>query len=343
MTFKPSVVRDATVDWVKFDAELARDGTVDPVDKALYAALASFVPAGPGSDRATAGDAEAVDAPTRRVLAACIGRSVDTVDRATKRLEERGLLAVERRRDPDNPRSNIPSVYRLLDHEQWDIRAGERAQKRKAQREADAAARKARAAQRKTPADGGWPHGCGEGGRTDAATPGRMGAAVPLLYEKTSLSEKAGNASAQVGTAVTEERETLAPPNNDTPTQVANAWTTARGTRRNPLSEGKIRTAAAELLAAGWPAEDVVALAEDMARTHPTWTDLGQHATHWQPPQPTAASAAGPSVSPWCGECNDGDEEAADDPTLRLVQDAQGRYARCHCHPHAAASARSAA
>jgi len=114
MTALPRVVSDAAVDWVKFDAALARDGSVDPVDKALYAALASFVAASSADD----GDQEIADAPTRKVLAACIGRSVDTVDRSTKRLEEAGLLQVERRTDPRNPRVYFPSIYRLLRSEE---------------------------------------------------------------------------------------------------------------------------------------------------------------------------------------------------------------------------------
>lgn len=154
--FRPVVVREATVDWVKFDAELARDGSVDPTDKALYAAIASFVPS---SDRESDADPDGEDVPTRRKLAACIGRSVDTVDRCTKRLEDRGLLEVERRPDPENPKRNIPSVYRLLDHHRWDERAAERAAKRKAEQEARKAERAARKAEQE-----------GEGGgRTHAA------------------------------------------------------------------------------------------------------------------------------------------------------------------------------
>lgn len=149
----PRVVRPASLDWVKFDAELARDGSVDPVDKALYAALASFVDA---DDRDSDPDPDGGDVPTRLRLAQCIGRSVDTVDRVTKRLEDRGLVRVHRRRDPDNPKSHLPSVYELLDHERWDERAAARA---KARREA-------------------------RGSRTDAARGSRMDAAVPLLIEK---------------------------------------------------------------------------------------------------------------------------------------------------------------
>ncbi|MFD9684082.1 helix-turn-helix domain-containing protein, partial [Rhodococcus sp. NPDC059969] len=129
---------------MKFDFGLSRDGSVPATWKALYAALASFAdqndretPDGPEGDE---------DVPTRARLAECIGMSVDTVDRATKGLEGLGLLEVERRKDPDNPKRNIPSVYRLLDHEIWDERAAARAAKRKAERQAKAEARAARQA-----------------------------------------------------------------------------------------------------------------------------------------------------------------------------------------------------
>jgi hypothetical protein len=163
------------MDWVKFDAELARDGAVDPVDKALYAALASFVPASSSQQRAT--EADGADVPTRRVLAACIGRSVDTVDRATKRLEERGLIAVERRRDPDNPRSNLPSVYRLLDHERWDERAAERVEARRKARQ------KPLAASVRPPS----PQPCDQVAAPVRPGGSRTDAAVPLPSEKSSL------------------------------------------------------------------------------------------------------------------------------------------------------------
>ena len=146
--------RGLAMDWVKFDAELARDGSVDPVDKALYAAIGSFVDA----ETRESPSMEALDpnnvppwVPTRKRLAECIGKSVDTVDRSTKRLEARGLLKVHRQPDPTNPRRMLPSEYELLDHHVWDERAAERAAAR---------------ANRRL-----------EGGRTDAATPGQTGAA----------------------------------------------------------------------------------------------------------------------------------------------------------------------
>ena len=174
----PVVVRESPLDWVKFDARLARDGSVDPVDKALYAALVSFVDQ-EARTAAHSTDPDDENIPTRKRLAKCIGRSVDTVDRATKRLEERGLLEVVRMKDPKNPRSNIPSSYRLLDVELWDERAAGRAEQRRAERaakkkaaaEAKAAAERAaqEAENQDEPDDEGWPHPCGQGGRTHAA------------------------------------------------------------------------------------------------------------------------------------------------------------------------------
>ncbi|MTE20330.1 hypothetical protein F0L17_14680 [Streptomyces sp. TRM43335] len=161
--------RGARVDWVKFDAELARDGCVDPVDKALYAAIASFVDQQTReSPESVVFDADGIpeNIPTRKRLAKCIGRSVDTVDRATKRLEKRGLLRVHRMADPDNPRSMLPSEYELLDHHLWDQRAAERA-----------AERTAREGGRMDAARGGRT-GAARGGRMDAARGGRTGAAV---------------------------------------------------------------------------------------------------------------------------------------------------------------------
>jgi hypothetical protein len=169
MTIIPRATRRGSrLDWVKFDFDLARDGSVDPTDKALYAAIASFV------DMDTRESPETIDVdlngiprdvPTRKRLAACIGRSVDTVDRATKRLEERGLLRVHRQEDPDNPKLSLPSEYELLDHHLWDQRAAERA-----------AAREARKG--RFPVQGGGRMDAATPSRTDAATPGRMDAAV---------------------------------------------------------------------------------------------------------------------------------------------------------------------
>ncbi|TFV33150.1 hypothetical protein E4K10_30175 [Streptomyces sp. T1317-0309] len=157
---------------MKFDAELARDGSVDPVDKALYAAIGSFVDAetreSPSMDDLDPNNVPPW-VPTRKRLAECIGKSVDTVDRGTKRLESRGLLKVHRQPDPLNPRRMLPSEYELLDHHVWDERAALRA--------AD------RAAERANRRSGGGRTDAATPDRTDAATPGRTGAAVKDLQE----------------------------------------------------------------------------------------------------------------------------------------------------------------
>lgn len=164
MTIYPRATRHGgRLDWVKFDFDLARDGSVDPTDKALYAALASFVDLETReSPETTEVDLNGIplNVPTRKRLAQCIGRSLDTVDRSTARLEARGLLRVHRQQDPDNPKLNLPSEYELLDHEIWDQRAAERAAAREARRH------------------GGGRMGAATPGGTGAATPGRMGAAV---------------------------------------------------------------------------------------------------------------------------------------------------------------------
>ncbi|MFC7570904.1 hypothetical protein ACFQU9_48295 [Actinomadura namibiensis] len=198
--FTPRVVRQCDLDWIKFDATVARDGSIDPVDKALYAALASFVDVEYRDSDPEAGEDDE-DIPTRARLAECIGRSLDTVDRATKRLEERGIIRVHRRRDPNNPKRHLPSVYELLDHEWWDERAAARAEARRAAREQGR---------------GGGRTGAARGSRIHAARGSRTSAAVPPSSKKISLSERAQRegeeasvppprASAEVD--ATEERE----------------------------------------------------------------------------------------------------------------------------------------
>ena len=147
-----------------------------------------------------------------------------------------------------------------------------------------------------------------------------------------------------------EERGTPAPPTNNTPTDpataVAEAWRHARGAYPNPMSEARIRTQAAELLAAGWTVENVTALAVDMARTQPTWTDLGRHADHWAPPAAPApegqAAPAAPDLPPWCGQCGDpmdGWSPAIDNPRLRTFETDDGMVLCPACHPSVLAAA----
>jgi hypothetical protein len=107
--------------WVRFDRALARDGSVDPTDKAVYAAIATFVDPTTGRSPSTSVDigsyALPEDVPTRKRLAECIGKTVVTVDRSVKRLEDLGLLRVHRQVHPDNPKVHVPSVYELVPHQ----------------------------------------------------------------------------------------------------------------------------------------------------------------------------------------------------------------------------------
>jgi hypothetical protein len=106
--------------WVEFDFRLARDGNIEPTDKALYAAIASFVDVGTrrsSSEFGTVANDVAEDVPTRKRLSECIGKSVDTVDRCITRLEQLGLLKVHRRMHPDNPKVYVPSEYELLPYQ----------------------------------------------------------------------------------------------------------------------------------------------------------------------------------------------------------------------------------
>jgi hypothetical protein len=144
------------------------------------------------------------------------------------------------------------------------------------------------------------------------------------------------------------ERETAAAPDKpaDPAAAVAAAWSAARGGYPNPMSEARVRTHAAGLLAAGWPLEAVTALAEDMARTQPSWTDLARHADHWTPPggeapAPAPAGPSSPSIPPWCGKCGEGNPAAELNPRFRFFEDpATGAITKCpDCHPAALAAA----
>jgi hypothetical protein len=93
------------------------------------------------------------------------------------------------------------------------------------------------------------------------------------------------------------ERETFAKAMNDDTAKVAEAWSLARGGRRNSASEEKVRASAASLLAVGWLIPDLIALAEDMAAKYPAGTDLTKHEAHWTPGQKPIPVR----LRPWCG------------------------------------------
>ncbi|WP_406489718.1 helix-turn-helix domain-containing protein (plasmid) [Streptomyces sp. NBC_01650] len=289
----PRVVRAEGLDWVKFDRGLSRDGTVPTTWKALYAALASF--ADQDSRETPDGLEDDEDVPTRPRLAECIGKSVDTVDRATAGLEGLGLVEVERRKDPNNPKRNIPSLYRLLDHEIWDERAAERAAKRKAERQAKA---EARAAKKTAEA--------ARGGRTDAATPGRTDAARvaapmrpgwphPCGGSSSSLEDLSlKNARGACDESEEREREAAAPEPVGADV-VVDAYERAAGRQLLNGTRTTLRAQAVELLAAGRPVEWVAARAAEMPANG--WTDLIKHCERSRVPL-LPGQAAGPGYAP---------------------------------------------
>jgi hypothetical protein len=94
---------------------------VDPTDKAVYAAITSFVDPATGRSPSVSVDIGSYalpdDIPTRKRLAECIGKTIVTVDRSIRRLEDLGLLRVHRQVHPDNPKVHVPSVYELFPHQ----------------------------------------------------------------------------------------------------------------------------------------------------------------------------------------------------------------------------------
>ncbi|MFI6513904.1 hypothetical protein ACIBCT_40430, partial [Streptosporangium sp. NPDC050855] len=282
-SFTPRVTRPAGLDWVKFDADLARDGTFDPVDKALYAALASFVDA---EDRDSDPDPDGRDVPTRARLAQCIGRSLDTVDRSTRRLEDRGLLHVHRRRDPNNPRLHLPSVYELLDHERWDERAAARAKARQEAR----GSRTGAARGSRTDAATGSRTGAARGSRTDAADVFREGVEKEEEPPPPPVPHMAQDRPAAVA-----EEEEEGEISEDTPTSPSTevvAWVRALPWRRQPGQRQRERLAVlvAQAWAAGWTPDalqrELVAELEGVRSLYAVWTARLQDLA---PPRPSPA------------------------------------------------------
>ncbi|MFE0462286.1 hypothetical protein ACFW1A_23840 [Kitasatospora sp. NPDC058965] len=121
------------LDYIEFDARLARDGSCPTTTKATYMALATFASI---EDHLTL-TAEAVAAwssearfallPYRRTVAECIGRSVDTFDRAAADLVDRQFLLVQPQTAPGNPAVPDANLYRIVDRERWARQLLERA------------------------------------------------------------------------------------------------------------------------------------------------------------------------------------------------------------------------
>lgn len=96
---------------------------------------------------------------------------------------------------------------------------------------------------------------------------------------------------------VTDEREISSDRTNDDTAKVVAAWIAARGGRRNPRAEAKVRSSAASLLAVGRSIPDVIAIAEDMAVNYPTGSDLAIHDDHYAAQHKPGTVR----LRPWCG------------------------------------------
>lgn len=164
----------------------------------------------------------------------------------------------------------------------------------------------------------------------------------PVVHEedvftqtKKTLSARLPKQARQQPSAAPQERETPAAPSNDQAQQVAAAWQAARGGRRNPAAERDIVAGAVELLNAGWPLADVIALAQDMAAKYPTGRDLTRHADHWQPTKVTLAAVPDSALPEPCHSCETAHPAARFNLRLRVTPDGKP----CpDCHPAAAAA-----
>ncbi|MCZ4098014.1 hypothetical protein [Streptomyces sp. H39-C1] len=133
--FRPAEV-SLGLDYVEFDARLARDGECKTVVKATYMALATFADTdehttmSPATLAGLSEEARRALLPYRSSIGARVGRSVDTVDKANRELVERGLLLIAPQGSASGERD--ANVYHLTDREQWARRVLERAQLRDA-------------------------------------------------------------------------------------------------------------------------------------------------------------------------------------------------------------------
>ncbi|MEV7177842.1 hypothetical protein [Kitasatospora sp. NPDC093679] len=121
------------LDYIEFDARLARDGSCPTTTKAAYMALATFA----DIEHHMTLTAESVAGwsqelrhqmlPYRKTVAACMGRSPKTFDRAVVDLVDRRFLVVEGQTSPEHPAVADASLYRLTDRERWARQLLERA------------------------------------------------------------------------------------------------------------------------------------------------------------------------------------------------------------------------
>ncbi|MFD5610519.1 hypothetical protein [Kitasatospora sp. NPDC127060] len=121
------------LDYIEFDVRIARDPDCPTTSKAAYMALAAFA----DMEHHITLTAESVAGwspevrhallPYRKTIAACMGRSANTFDRAAADLVGREFLLVQPQQDPNHPGAADANLYRLIDRERWARQVLERA------------------------------------------------------------------------------------------------------------------------------------------------------------------------------------------------------------------------
>ncbi|MGV9268121.1 hypothetical protein ACWDRR_26050 [Kitasatospora sp. NPDC003701] len=120
------------LDYIEFDVRIARDPSCPATSKAAYMALAAFA----DMEHHITLTAESVAGwsperrhallPYRKTVAACMGRTANTFDRAVADLVGREVLIVQPQQNPDHPGADA-NLYRLTDRERWARQVLERA------------------------------------------------------------------------------------------------------------------------------------------------------------------------------------------------------------------------
>ncbi|MFE5037062.1 hypothetical protein [Streptomyces sp. NPDC056683] len=111
MSLDPEVRRGGGLPFGMVCARWVCDPRYSTNARALYAILVTY------SDTTSRDTGRGK--PYRRELAAQMGVSMSTLDRVLAEMETAGLVTVERRQDPTNPRLNDANLYVLHDAEAW--------------------------------------------------------------------------------------------------------------------------------------------------------------------------------------------------------------------------------
>ncbi|MEV7123705.1 hypothetical protein [Kitasatospora griseola] len=121
------------LDYIEFDARIARDPDCPPASIAAYMALAAFadmenhVTLTAESVAGWSSEVRHAMLPYRKTIAACMGRNPKTFDRAVIDLVGREVLIVQPQQNPDHPGAPDANLYHLTDRERWARQMLERA------------------------------------------------------------------------------------------------------------------------------------------------------------------------------------------------------------------------